>query len=255
MDERVDENKHPDGRGHEAHTSPHAHHGTSMVVCLQGRARLSLGEDNECVEDLVELAEVEDPAIVRQTLGPHASTLNLGRKTVHEGGILDITDPGRGSLVVVDGIAKATSAVKAAEAIDRTGNAIRAQRIGNTPPHAAEHAPEGPGRVHGEEDVVQDDKDREGAGLADGPGLLAARLVVDVEELDGDGVGGSDGQGHLGVEGGREDVVGDVEGVHDGTRLGCWGDRGWVVGGREGEEARVGHGADDLVFFGHGEGG
>ncbi len=41
----------------------YAHHGAGVVVRLQRRAELALGEDDERVEHLVELAEVEDPAV------------------------------------------------------------------------------------------------------------------------------------------------------------------------------------------------
>jgi hypothetical protein len=36
MDERVEEDEDPDGHRHVAHASPHTHHGTGMVVRLEG---------------------------------------------------------------------------------------------------------------------------------------------------------------------------------------------------------------------------
>lgn len=71
----------------------------------------------------------------------------------------------------------------AAEAISSSSDAARTKGADETPLHDADHAPEGPCRVDGKEDVVQDDKDEEGACFADAPGLLVARLVVLVEQL------------------------------------------------------------------------
>lgn len=70
MDTRVDKDEHPDGRRHVAHTSPHTHHSTGMVVRLERGTHFPLGEDDEGVENLVELAEVEDPAVEGQAFVP-----------------------------------------------------------------------------------------------------------------------------------------------------------------------------------------
>lgn len=43
VDKGVEEAEDPDGAGHVAHTSPHAHHGSGVVVSLQSRAVLALG--------------------------------------------------------------------------------------------------------------------------------------------------------------------------------------------------------------------
>lgn len=75
MDKGVEEAEDPDGAGHVPHTSPHAHHGASMVVSLQSRAVLALGQDNEGIQDLVELAQVEDPTVEVEALAPHAAGL------------------------------------------------------------------------------------------------------------------------------------------------------------------------------------
>ena len=61
MDARVDKREHPDGRTHIAHTSPHTEHSTSMMIRLKSGASLALGQDDHGVDDLVELAQVEEP--------------------------------------------------------------------------------------------------------------------------------------------------------------------------------------------------
>lgn len=47
-----------------------------MVVCLQQRAFLALGEYDECVQDFVELGHVKQPAVEGQTRVP--DTPNVG---------------------------------------------------------------------------------------------------------------------------------------------------------------------------------
>lgn len=84
MNERVDENKLPNGSRHVTHASPHAEHGSSVVVGLESRAELALGEDDEGVKNLVELAEIEDPAIVSQSLVPHTATNSSTGETVDD---------------------------------------------------------------------------------------------------------------------------------------------------------------------------
>lgn len=71
---RVQETEEPDCWGHVAHTSPHAHHGTGVVVGLESRGSLALSQDNNGVDDLVELGKVEEPSIESETLVPETST-------------------------------------------------------------------------------------------------------------------------------------------------------------------------------------
>lgn len=82
MNEAVDEDKHPDGRAHVAHTSPHAKHCARMVVGLQSRATLALCDNDERVQDLVELAQIEDPAPESETLVPQSSNVGVIGSTV-----------------------------------------------------------------------------------------------------------------------------------------------------------------------------
>lgn len=78
VDSGVEEAEHPDGGGHEAHTSPHAEHGTGVVVSLERGAALSLGENDGRINDLVELGQVEEVSVERETLVPHPAALETG---------------------------------------------------------------------------------------------------------------------------------------------------------------------------------
>lgn len=210
MDKGVEEDKHPDGCRHVADASPHGHHGTGVVVGLKGRAELALGEDDEGVDDLVELAKVEDPTVEGKALVPEAARDVAARYTA---GIEKRGARGRvpeaGGLVVRDIVAEASSAMELAERVHGASPAVGAGRADDTAAEDLEGTVPGPGRVDGEEDVVGDDKGAEGAGLADGPGPLVGRLVVEVESLGRDGIDGGDGQRHLGVKGGCEPGIGD----------------------------------------------
>ena len=73
MDERVDEDEHPDWRRHVSDASPHAEHSASMVVGLQCWTSLSLGQNDQGVQDLIKLGKVEEPAPKGQTLTPKSS--------------------------------------------------------------------------------------------------------------------------------------------------------------------------------------
>lgn len=70
VDQGVEGNKHPDGRGCGADPGPHGQHGAGVVVSLEERRLAALGEDDEGVEDLVELGEVEEVAVVREAVAP-----------------------------------------------------------------------------------------------------------------------------------------------------------------------------------------
>lgn len=77
MNEAVNEDEHPDRRAHVANASPHAQHGAGMVVGLQGRAPLAFGDNDESIQNLVELAEIENPTPESQSFIPQPT--NIGR--------------------------------------------------------------------------------------------------------------------------------------------------------------------------------
>lgn len=242
MDKRVDEDKDPNGSRHVTNASPHAHHGTSMVVGLESGAGLALGQDDKGIEDLVELAEVEDPTVVRQTLGPHTTTGTHGVGRSRSEASVDAV-----GLVVVQRVGHTGFTVEMAESVGRGSDAVRAKGVRETPLQTVEHAPAGPGGVDGEEDIVENDEVAEYPRLADSPGLLVVGEVVAIGQLDSDGVGESDANGHASVEGSAEDALGDVEREgHRGRLDARRGDGSGSVDGGEGEQARVGEAPDQL---------
>lgn len=255
VDEGVHESKHPDRGRHVTNTRPHAHHSSGVVVGLKSRAGLALGENDKGIQDLVELAEVEDPAVVGKALVPETAHLIPRRHSIYDGTVTNSAHPLARSIIIVGRVTQPRSPEGPAEAIGCASNTGLSEGAHNAPPHDTNHGIECPGRVDGKEDVVKDDKGEEGAGLADRPGLLAAGEVEAGEGLDSDGVDSGNGQGHLGVESGGEEVVGDVEGVHDGDGVGMRRrESGRVSGGRPVEEALVGHGAHHEETLRHGDG-
>lgn len=176
MNTRVQEAEKPDRWSHIAHTSPHAHHGTSVVVSLEGRAALALSKDDNSVDNLVELRKVEEPSVESKTLVPETSTSRQrsGR---------DISLPGSGgnpllsSRIVRDGVAKSRWSMELAKRVHNTNDSLRSRWRWDSSLKPLPHAYKGPSRVNGEEDVVKDDDPVEGACLGDGPWLVAARGV------------------------------------------------------------------------------
>lgn len=218
MDERVDQNKYPDGSRHVTHTSPHAKHGTGVMVGLQGRAEFALGEDNEGVQNFVKLAQVENPAIVVESFVPNTSHLSAaGLATVQAAdesiGVRAV--PVRRGVVEIQGASQATRTMKAAEAVSSGSNTARPEWAHDAASHATQHAPKGPCRVDSEQHIVKDNKGEEGLGFAHGPRLLVAGGIELVQSLGGHCVQRGNGQWDLGVKSCLVDVVGDVEGSHD----------------------------------------
>lgn len=221
VDKRVELDKNPDGGRHVAHARPHAQHGAGVVVGLQGRAGLALGQDDEGVEDLVELAEVKEPAVVGKALVPDAAGLRAVGQA--GSGVNDTRGRIRAGaleaaqvLVEVDRVAEPGRAVQTARTVGGGGEATGPEGADDALAHAAEHAPKGPGRVDGQEDVVEDDEEAKRGSFRNAPGLLVVGAVVAVQQLDGDGVERGNGDGHARVEGTEEEPVGNVERPHDG---------------------------------------
>lgn len=213
MNERVEEQKGPDGHRHVAHTSPHAHHGTGMMVCLQSRAQLALGNDDQGVNNLVELADVKQPSVESQSLIPHTAAGGAIRAS-GERSAVRVAVPAMVSVTVVDAIADTWGPEDTAEAVRSAGPARWPRRAKDTAPQHAERPPPCPSRVDGKENVVRHNKPKEGSGLADCPWPLVCRLVIGIQELDGDGISGCNRNGHLGIQPSGVHIVGNVERGH-----------------------------------------
>lgn len=237
MDEAVDEDEHPDRRAHVAHASPHAQHSAGMVVCLQSRAALALCDNDESVQDLVELAEVEDPAPEGQSLVPQSSNISgVGvsvRAHVDER-VLGLPDvDGR---VVGCSVAETSRSVDLAHRVGDAGKAVGVVEAGPGVHKGSEHGDEGGEAVDGERDIVQDDEGLE-EGLACNPPRLVVTLAVPgVQAEDDEDVGGGEQEGHLGAHRKVEEPWRDAEGRAKGALADGRRQRGGQVGRREGEQ-------------------
>lgn len=189
VDARVDQSKHPDGRGHEAHASPHGQHSAGVVVLLESGASLALCENNGRVEDLVELGEVEPPAPESETLVPDPANIRRVWETISSDGDVCIqAAPGIVGVAVRDSVAESARTVDLAESIDGANNSIGLAVVGEGVLQAADHGHAGNGRVDSQEDIVEDDKGVEWARLCDPPRLVPVLAVVPVDVGDGDEV-------------------------------------------------------------------
>lgn len=70
VDERVEDDKDPDGGGLVVDAGPHGDHGTGVVVGLEEGGAAALEDDDDGIDDLVELGEVEDVAPVAERTVP-----------------------------------------------------------------------------------------------------------------------------------------------------------------------------------------
>lgn len=184
-----------------------------MVVGLQRRAKFALRENDQSVEHLVELAEVEDPAVEGKSLVPQAARIGAQWLAVaRQSHARRVCLPRPAALVVDDAIAVSRRAVHPAHGIHGASNPRRPKWTDHCPAQGAIHAPAGPGRVHGEKDVMENDEGLKGARLADSPWLLARRLVVGIEQLDRHGVHDRDRDGDHRAQPCLVDALGDVEG-------------------------------------------
>lgn len=148
MDSRVVDNEQPDGRGHVAHTRPHAQHGAGVVVRLESGAAFALHDDDGSIDNLVELGEVEPPSPPRKTLVPDPA--DIGR--VREPGSSQsdqrvLALPGTGMRVVGHSIAESARSVHLAESVHSSDDRVGFRVVGKRLLESAEHGNAGDGRV------------------------------------------------------------------------------------------------------------
>lgn len=105
------------------------------------------------------------------------------------------------------GVPDAGRPVHLAKAVDSGSPTVRPARVNDCGAKPLQHTEPRPGRIDGQEYVVQDHKHMEGLGFADGPWFLAGGLVVSVKGLGSDGIGSSDGDGNRWRQGGRVPVI------------------------------------------------
>lgn len=195
MNTRVEEHKDEDGRAHVSNTDPHADDGSGVVVALQVTGLLSLHQDDDGVDNLVKLAEVEDPAVECESFIPQSTRSQCGRRVRFEE--LVCCRVGREPEVdvrrrVVDrSVSVALRSLDLAHGIDRRHQSTLGPlpRRDKRPSVSSCNNPhESPCRVDGKENVMQHNEPEECTRLADRPGFSAAGPVVLVERLDDDGI-------------------------------------------------------------------
>lgn len=238
----VGEAEQPDRGRHVAHSSPHAQHCASVVVGLERGAGLSLGQNDNGIDNLVELAEVEEPSVESEALIPESASSAQG-----SGRHISLSSSAGNVLaqswVVCDRVAESSWSLKLAEGVnhadDSCWSAWRWDSGLQPPPHAGKR----PRRVDGQKNIVRHDDPVEPPGLGDGPWLVSACRVDAVHGDGGDGVGDRNGE--------RDARIVDLlveRGWNVEWRVGRW----WCVesrrvgGGRELEEGGGREGEVDI---------
>jgi hypothetical protein len=182
MNARVNQDKHPDWRRHIANTSPHAQHGTRVVISLESGAALALGNDDGRVKDLVEFGEVEPEAPPGKAFIPHPSHVSRwgpGNGVEADGAIPVV--PLIRLRVEGGSAAKSTRAIDFAQSINGTDKCVAVGIMGKGPLQTVEHGIASDGGVDSEKDVVQDDECIKGTRLADSPSLVAIAAIVRIQ--------------------------------------------------------------------------
>lgn len=216
MNEAVDEHEHPNRRAHVADAGPHAKHGAGVMVCLQGRTPLAFGQDDGGVNDLVELAHVEEPSPESQTFVPQSAHICRVRVTIvpHlDQRVLDLEDVGCG--VVGGGIAQAPGSVHLAQRIGDTSSSCIVVQAGPDVHNSSCHGSKGDEGVDGQHNIVSHDKVTEGFLVGDIPWLVRPSFVETVEVEDDEDIGGAEENRDLPAQGVEEEGLVDADGGAD----------------------------------------
>lgn len=184
MNATVNKHKHPDGRAHEANASPHTQHRSGMMVGLQSRAPLALGDNDECVHDLVEFAKVKEPAPEREALIPQSSNVRRVRVSVRQVNHHVLRLPDIDSRVVGYSIPQSPRAVDFTECVCVLCHAIVRVPVRNDARYASSHCHEGREAVHCQRDIVQDHKGFPWLLSSDPPRSVVPASVPGVEQED-----------------------------------------------------------------------
>ena len=221
MDEAVEEEEDPDRRAHVLDPDKETPTGSHMMVSLQGRALLSLQEDDGGIDKLVELGDVEPPAVKGEPLVPKSTELIGFREIGVDGGLGGTggkrvrLEPrlGRRGRVVDRSVAQSRSPLHPAEGVHRSPKPVwRGERVLETPPRSSDDPYKRPSRVDGEKDVVGDHEPEETGRLADRPGLPTALAINVVPGLDDEDVGRGQEERPFVVQRSEEEVFGDGKG-------------------------------------------
>lgn len=202
-----------------------------MVVRLQRAAPLALSYDDSCVDHLVKLAEVEEPAPERQALVPQPAQIRGFRCTFRT----EVDDlvaylPQPFLRIVRRRIAESAWTMHLAERISRASEPVLRPDArpklaeegvlaiaGPGMRQGPEHRPEHKAREDGEADIVHDDEGLECPRPADGPWLPASLAVDGVHVQHRDGVHGCDRDGDVDGEDAIVDAAWDLERRREGS--------------------------------------
>lgn len=141
VDEGVEDDEDPDGRGHVSDAGPHAEDGAGVVVALEEGGGSSLEQDNDGVEDLVVLGQVEEVGVEGQTF--QVEVLVVGPEVVVV------------VVVVADALPEELCSGQGAGL-----DVLEEQRedLGGDLVDGPGHADEGPDGVDAEQDVMEQDE-------------------------------------------------------------------------------------------------
>lgn len=213
MDERVDKDKHPDGWAHVADACPHAKHGARVMVRLQCRTSLALCQNDQSIHDLVELADIEDPAPERESLVPQPAIvrgvwITIGAQTNRR--VLHLPNIDRA--VESGSVTETSRAVDLAQRICSTCQSILVAESGPGVSEGPAHGQESGRGVDGEQRIVNDYKGLEPFLPRDCPWFVVALAIVGIEQKHADNVGAGEADGHLRLQSEVEEILVNAEG-------------------------------------------
>lgn len=117
-------------------------------------------------------------------------------------------------------IAQTARTVHFAEGVYRSNYCVALSIVWDSTLQGQNHGNTGDGRVNGQEDVVEYNKRKEYASLANRPRLIVSPPIVPVQEEDGRRVYGCDGQGDPVVQSGIIRLEGYWKGILEGRAMG-----------------------------------
>jgi hypothetical protein len=131
-----------------------------MMIGLEEAALLAFSQDNCCVNDLVELGQIKEPAVECKPFVPNATNVGpLRAETVSCEMKSSVGHrPSTGLLIVCCRTAHPTWPLNLAERIDHAWSSVLILPIRDTQSQCIEHAKERPCRVDCEDNIVQYDE-------------------------------------------------------------------------------------------------
>ena len=212
MNARINEDEHPNRRTHIPNSSPHTQHRPSVMIRLQCRTPLSLGENNARVEDFVEFADIKHPAPESQSFIPQPSNIRRVRVAVGaemDERILHLPDIQRS--IIRSSIPKPSRSMHLTQAIRRLRRPILTIPARQGLLDSPEHRHERREAVKREHDIVHHDEVPEPFLATYAPCLVVSVAVVAVECEDCEDICCGEEDGDFGPESEVVEVLVDAE--------------------------------------------